>query len=165
MVVLAIAGILVAAVLPAFRGVIANNRITTHSNLLMASLNLARAESVKRNDTVAVCKSSSGTACTSTAAGWEEGWLVFADRDNDAVVDVGERIVLVQGSIDGVSIRSADTTFANALSYRADGSASDTDSFIVCPADGTTDYARKVVVTRMKPRSTVVGDLDTCPSL
>lgn len=166
MIVLAIMGILISTVIPGFRGVIDNNRITTQSNLLMASLNLARAESVKRNNTVAVCKSSSGTGCTSAAAGWEEGWLVFSDTDNDATVEVGETIVLVQGAIEGVTIRPRGGSFTNAFFYRADGSASGTDTFNVCPDDGKTAYARKVFVSRMKPRSSLydASDVnDTCP--
>jgi len=163
MIVLAIAGILISAVLPAFRGVVANNRITTQTNLLLASLNLARTESVKRNNTVAVCKSSSGTACTSAAAGWEAGWMIFSDNDNDATVDVGETIVHVQGAIDGVTIRPLTAAFSDAFFYRADGSSSDTDTFNFCPDDGTTAYARKVFVSRMKPRSSLFDDGDTCP--
>ncbi len=163
MIVLAISGILMSVVLPAYRGVIDNNRIMTQANLLITSLNLARTEAIKRNGPVTVCKSTDGSSCSFSADGWEEGWMLFSDADRDGNVDVGDFVVHSQGEIDGLTIKPSDGNFVNSILYIADGSTTNSDTFKVCPDDLNTAYARKIFVTRMKPRTSLFDDDDTCP--
>jgi type IV fimbrial biogenesis protein FimT len=70
LIVVAIAGILVAMALPSFTDIIRSNRLATATNDLLASLNLARSESIKRGKDVVVRK---------TGLNWEDGWEVFVD--------------------------------------------------------------------------------------
>lgn len=65
-----IAAVLVALATPNFFTTIRNARLTTAANDLLASLNLARSEAIKRGRDVVVRKS---------GANWEEGWEVFVD--------------------------------------------------------------------------------------
>lgn len=64
-----------AIAMPAFSSVGRSARLTSAVNEMVASLNLARSEAIKRNQRVVVCKSANATTCTTTG-GWEQGWIV-----------------------------------------------------------------------------------------
>lgn len=81
MITLAVAGILIAAAAPSFTAVINSNRLATLSNDMIASLQTARMESLRRGVPVIVCRSENGSSC-STGAQWG-GWIVFADANRD----------------------------------------------------------------------------------
>lgn len=59
------------------------SRMLAYSSSLLAHLYLARSEAIKRNARVVLCKSADGRTCNASG-GWEQGWIVFHDRDNDA---------------------------------------------------------------------------------
>jgi type IV fimbrial biogenesis protein FimT len=86
LVTIAIAAVLAGLAVPSFKELIASNRLKSHSSLLHTSLLLARSEAIKRNGRVVLCKSANGKDCTA-AGDWQQGWIVFADADNDAVRD------------------------------------------------------------------------------
>jgi type IV fimbrial biogenesis protein FimT len=76
MVTLSIAAILLAVGVPPFSRLISNNRMATQTNELVSSLNLARAEAVRRSSGVSLRTD----ATTNEFAG---GWKVFIDSDLD----------------------------------------------------------------------------------
>jgi type IV fimbrial biogenesis protein FimT len=87
LVVLTISAILVAVGVPMFNGTIASMRASEGANSLVAALDLARVEALRRGTTVSVCRTTAAdpTACNDAAAGsfvagdWASGWMVFAD--------------------------------------------------------------------------------------
>jgi len=76
--------ILLALAVPSFRELMLNNQRATQINAMMASLNLARAEAVKRGTRTVVCISDGAASpdCAANPAGWEEGWIVFVDGNS-----------------------------------------------------------------------------------
>ncbi len=83
MTVLAITGILVAIALPAFSGLIANQRGRALASDLMSSLARVRSEAVKRNtDVVLVPK----------AGGWEAGWTIPHPTDESVLLESHEKV-------------------------------------------------------------------------
>jgi len=91
-----ILAILATLLAPGFRDVIRSNRLSSAANSFLSALNLARSEAVKLNAPVVICKSDvdntpSGQAprCA-TGGGFEQGWVVFVDADNDAEIDTEE---------------------------------------------------------------------------
>ena len=66
---------------PSFRELMLNNQRASHINAMMASLNLARAEAIKRGTRTVVCISDGAAPpdCAAAPKGWEEGWIVFID--------------------------------------------------------------------------------------
>jgi type IV fimbrial biogenesis protein FimT len=114
MVTVAIIGIVAAIAVPGFREMLWNSRITSLSNELVASLNFARSESVKRGVTVTICKISAEETSTpncSTTGGWETGWLVFVDAGALGTFDTATdtRLKIMRPSSDGVTITPAST--------------------------------------------------------
>lgn len=92
MIVLAIIAVMAGTGLPAMTSTIRSVQLTTASNDLLWSLFLARSEAIKRKTRVVVCKSADGLTCAQ-AGGWQQGWLVFQDQDNDGLHDNGEAVL------------------------------------------------------------------------
>ncbi len=89
MVTLVVAAIVLTVAVPNFRELIERNRASSHTNLMVGALQLARSEAIKRgSNLVILCKSSNGTSCSSSAA-WKDGWLLFADKNADKTYSAG----------------------------------------------------------------------------
>ena len=73
MIALAIAGILLGLAVPSFQTALYNNRLTSQANQLIAALNSARSEALKRGVRVTICKSTNQQSCsTSNSAYWRK---------------------------------------------------------------------------------------------
>jgi type IV fimbrial biogenesis protein FimT len=92
MAVVAIAAILIGAAVPPLAELIRSAQLTSATNDMFADMMLARSEAIKRNSRVVLCKSADGTACV-TAGGWEQGWIVFHDINNNGVRDGAEEVL------------------------------------------------------------------------
>lgn len=73
---LTIAGILMAVAVPGLKSFVSSNRLTAQINDLIADINLARSEAIKRNTDAGVCVSSAGTSCTASG-NWSNGWRAY----------------------------------------------------------------------------------------
>lgn len=164
MITIAILAVLVAAVAPSFMEIIRMNRLQTQSNALFTSLMLARSEAVKRNYPVVVCKSADGADCTG-AGNWEQGWLVFPDKDRDNTLDADEPVIRAVGALSGGNTLRTGANYANRVTYRPDATASQADSFRLCGANAVDEEARQIVVSLTgRPRMQKGLDADkTCP--
>jgi len=90
--VLAIASVLLGSAIPSMRNVIAAIRVNAATEALVAGLQLARGESIKRNVRVVMCKSPDGSACAATGD-WDQGWIIFADADGNADRAMTEAVI------------------------------------------------------------------------
>lgn len=82
MVTLAVIGILAIIATPSMTDLINNSRATAQTEELVASLQLARAEAIRRNARVTIC---AGTAGVCSGSGTWDNWTVFG-RDKTAAV-------------------------------------------------------------------------------
>ena len=90
--VLAVIGILLSFAVPSFNALLGSSKLTAASNALLSSMHLARSEAIKRNGRVMLCKSADGRSCA-TAGGWEQGWIVFHDANDNGEHDSGELLI------------------------------------------------------------------------
>ena len=125
MVGIALVAILLVTAAPNFQGMTASSRLTSVSNDLLGSLQLARSQAIRSGSRVTVCRSTDGTQCnTDAAAGWNRGWIVFQDTTRssaDAEVDVGENIIAnINGLAEGLMVVSSAPISAY-VSFAADG--------------------------------------------
>jgi type IV fimbrial biogenesis protein FimT len=148
---LVVAGILMAIAVPSFKNVIKSTQLTTFSNDLVTTLNIARSEAVKRATEVTVCRSSNSMsadvpatpvpACTTTGTGWETGWIVFVDADDDGTRDANEVLLKVHEPLDtNITLRSG-ANVQNYLTYEARGTSNGStgltnDTFRLCDDRG-----------------------------
>ena len=152
MVVLGVAAILTTVALPGMQNLVLDNRRVAAVNELVASMQLARSESITRNARVTTCPSTDGVDCAATT--WDSGWLVFVDDDADRRVDAGETVLRTVSAHDGMQIASAE--FDSFFVYRPNGrimvndTSENNGQFTVCDRRGAT--AARVLIVDMSGR-------------
>ena len=122
LVTIGIAAVLAGLAAPSFRELIANNRLKSHISALQTSLMMARNEAINRKSRVVVCKSADQATCT-TAGGWQQGWIVFIDTDDDAAVDPGETVLQKVAALSGSFILQGTGNVGDYVSYTNIGAA------------------------------------------
>ena len=120
--VLAIGAILTLIAVPSMSGFLSNQKLSSLNAVFLSSLNLARSEAIKRNGRAVLCKSANGSTCVNSG-GWEQGWIVFHDANNNAQADPGETIVLQQAVLVSGPRLSGNAQVAHYVSFSASGSA------------------------------------------
>lgn len=89
MVVVVVIGVLAIVAVPAMTAMINNSRITGQAEELVASVQLARAEALRRNARVTLCPSTNGSTCASSTA-WAR-WIIHG-MDNTVATPVDDVI-------------------------------------------------------------------------
>lgn len=121
---LTIAGILFALAGPAMQSFVQNQRLSSHANEIIADLNYARSEAIKRGGNVSICRQGgtlTSPSCNS-AAQWEAGWVVFTDTDADSTLDAGETVLRVHETLaQNVNLRVIGSVALNSVSFANTG--------------------------------------------
>ena len=104
LVTVAVAGVLAMMAVPNMRSFVQNNRLSSASNDLLRSFNLARTEAIKHQTNVVVCASAAPTSAAPTCSyGAFNGWIVFQDTNLNwqwvAGDPIFERHVLLDTSV------------------------------------------------------------------
>ena len=84
LIVLMVAAVLAAAAVPGLDAFILNARRTADVNGFVTAVQLARGEAFKRGRPVVLCKTADGTSCGGTDVNFDDGWMVFVNRDGDS---------------------------------------------------------------------------------
>ena len=131
---LVIAAILMAVAIPSFRNASLGSQLSAAANNLLASVQLARSEAIKRNVAVTLCASANGTTCAG-GGGWEQGWVVRA---------AAEVIQSQQALPDGYLVTQAGGTVP--LNFQPIGIGATAAAFTVCRDDPDGSQERVVTV-------------------
>lgn len=131
--------LLLSLAIPSMGAMLGAQRVSSLTLSFVASLHLTRSEAIKRNGRAVMCKSADGQQCASLG-GWEQGWVVFHDINNNAQVDPGEWVAQRHGPFGpGIELRG-NAPVANYVSYSAAGTAKmlsgafQAGTFTLCPA-------------------------------
>jgi type IV fimbrial biogenesis protein FimT len=116
LVALAIMAILSVLAVPSFRDVLARRTVLVTAEALVDDLRFARTEALKRGGQVSVCSSANGLSCSQSAV-WVEGWIVFVDGGNTAVVDGSDEILRVQTRRAGMASIAGDNPANDKISF------------------------------------------------
>jgi type IV fimbrial biogenesis protein FimT len=156
--VLAIASILLGAGIPSFSGLIRSTKLTNSANDLFASLITARSEAAKRHARVALCKSADGVTCAK-AGGWEQGWIVFHDANDNGTRDATEQIISRVDPLPADMRVSGNLNVSKYISYAPTGEtqlasgAFQAGTITLCNASSGGEDARQVVLNSVgRPR-------------
>lgn len=122
--VIVVAAIMVTMAVPSFVTFVKNNRMTTQINDFVASTNMARMEAIKRSQRVVVCKSSDGNTCSTSAAGWEQGWIAFVDANANGAHDAAEDIISSHNALTDGTTLTGYTDLANPFYFNSNGTSS-----------------------------------------
>lgn len=125
---LAVAAILLSLAVPSFSTMIMNNRATADTNELLADINYARSEAVKRGSPVGICRTNNPTAgnpCTQGTS-FADGWIVYDAEDGINQPDTAADILKIHGPIDtsnnaSLGPRDDGGSTADRLVYTASG--------------------------------------------
>ena len=143
MVTIAVAAIVLSLGVPSFERLIERNQLTANINELVASLNYARSEAVRRNQRVSICHSNDASSCSGTK--FEEGWIIFTDQDQDGDRDNPADTILRVHSALPQSISLGENLSGN-LSFKPNGRADDNGRFVMCKNNDLTK-ARAIFIT------------------
>jgi type IV fimbrial biogenesis protein FimT len=121
MVVLALAGTILAIGAPSFAEFRANGRLTSMANDFLTTVAVARSEAVKRRVSVSICPSANPTAfgATCTVDDTMNGWIAFVDTNGNCARNVAVDPIVSTGRRDHES--AAGATNGDCLSFGADG--------------------------------------------
>jgi type IV fimbrial biogenesis protein FimT len=92
LVIVGLLALVTAVAVPAYESATHSMRLSSITNAFVAHLQLTRSEAIKRNARVVTCKSASRAACAA-GGGWEQGWIVFHDPNNNGALDAGEPVI------------------------------------------------------------------------
>lgn len=101
-----------------------NQRLTSHANEIIADLNLARSEAIKRASNVSICRQGGTLTSPSCNSGvrWEAGWVVFVDTNANSTIDSGDSVLRVHESLArNVSLSVVGGTTLNSVSFANTG--------------------------------------------
>ena len=172
MVVLAIAGVVLGIGIPKLSVFFQGSRMVTNTNALVAALQIAKSEAVKRQGPVTVCRSNDDqTDCVSNDDNtWEDGFIVFYDLGTKREVDGTDIILRINTGAEGddVTIRSnSDTqnedryiTFSS-RGHPKNGTALQSATYILCDDrqndDGTINSVDDGGVSKTAARGVVLN--------
>lgn len=168
MVVVALAVVLQTLAAPALSSMVNSMRLTTAVNSLFSSLLLARSEAIKRNSRVVVCKSVTGNACITTG-GWEQGWMVFHDANNNAARDAGEAILSREQALPEPFRVNGNSPLSSYVSYTPMGTTSyvsgafQAGTLTVCSESAARVEARQIVISSAGRPRTLKTVAEHCP--
>lgn len=168
LVVVALVVILQSLAAPAFSAMVNSMRMTTAVNSLLSSLMLARSEAIKRNSRAVVCKSATGDTCITTG-GWEQGWIVFHDANNNAARDADETILSREAALSQPFKFKGNDPVSSYVSFNPMGrtlytsGAFQAGRLTVCPESATRVDARQIVISSAGRPRTVKTTVAQCP--
>jgi len=148
--------LLVAA--PSMSAIINSVRLTSATNEFVAHVQMARTEAIKRNSRVVLCKSADGATCTASG-GWEQGWIVFHDANNNGLADSGEPILARQSALSGRLRATGNQNVSKYVSFSSNGAAKLVDgafqagTLTLCRQSAASNEARQIILSSVgRPR-------------
>lgn len=94
---LLVVAVIVGFGVPSFQNMARNSEMTTRTNSIIAALQVARAEAVRRGRPVSVCPSNDAQNCVA-GGNWAEGWIVFVDANSNGAAAISEILRVEEGS-------------------------------------------------------------------
>lgn len=118
-----ILALLLLAAGPSYRSWIASQQLANHAYFLAGAMNQARSEAIKTGYRVNLCKTRDRRQCATGGGGWEEGWILFVDENQDGAVGGGETVIHAEGPPgNGITVRG-NRPVADYVSYTSLGHA------------------------------------------
>jgi len=164
LVTLTIVAVIAMVGVPALRGLVMGQRMTTQINSLVHGVFLAKQSAHTRQTETVICKSPTGRRCEPNAD-WSDGWLIFNnfDRDYPARVDATEPVLAIGEAFHGGTIHANRREFV----FRAFEIRSTNGTLVFCDERGA-QFAKALIISYTgRPRIAMKrpdGSALQCPS-
>lgn len=149
---MAIVGISLGMAVPGLTGLIRDNRMSAVLNDFVTDLNLARSEAIKRGSRITLCASRDQQHCTDNGD-WSQGWIVFADPDDNGRRDSTETLLRIHPAIvDKHTSFIGNRNLRHSISYVGSGfsrrpsGAPQNGTLVLCDRRGFEAHARAIVL-------------------
>lgn len=139
---LTLVGIIASIAVPSFRDIIVSNSVSFSRDEFFTVLNYARSEAIKTGTSVTICKSNNATSCDNSLS-WNDGWLVFSDRDRDGIVDSDDRILRSVSGLEG-AVSMSHGSSADRITFNSRGMSMSGDGLITFAHSSDSKYDRTV---------------------
>lgn len=120
MVILVISTILIVGAMPALEGIRSRSALTSVTNDLLGALYLARSEAIVRARRITLCPLGPSSTCL-RGNGYQTGWLVFVDQDEDGERDEDELVLSTTGYKESALKVTGNGAVSNYVSYMPTG--------------------------------------------
>lgn len=126
MVVLSVAGIVLVYGVPSYNSFVKNGRLSGGVNQLVTAMHLSRSEASKRGVPVVLCTSTSalnaGNESCETSATWSDGWIAFADTDDNGAYNTATDVLVQSQGDQGKRLSiSASDEISQLITYLPNG--------------------------------------------
>jgi len=144
LVMVVVAVTLIGTAFPSLVSMMQSHRMQSVSDDLISDFSLARSTAITSGSWSTVCASNfSGKQCNKLASDWNNGWIVFRDRDNDGEIDAGESVISVMPAMQGqLQLLASAPRFSFEPQGSARGFAGD---LIICDAQGSVNYQGVII--------------------
>jgi type IV fimbrial biogenesis protein FimT len=90
--VIAMIAVIAALAVPSFQSLVLQNRVTATVNDLSRDIGFARTQAVAMGRSVVLCVSTDQISCT--GGSWQQGWIVWVDKDQNGTRDTDNEPLL-----------------------------------------------------------------------
>lgn len=148
---MSIVAILAVVAIPSFKTMTGQNRMVQSLNDLVADLQYARSEAIKRGRNVIVCPANQRFNNCKTTNDWSNGWIVRDPGDSSITPAITAKVLRIHEALhDGDAMteadrRSGDT--AGRIVFNRNGFSSNARTIQVCPPDNAASAARAIVIS------------------
>lgn len=157
--VVGLAAILLALGVPYLGDLLRSARLSSLTNDLLVELHLARSEAIRRGQRVVLCKAANDATCA-VSGGWDQGWLLFEDTDNNGTRDGGERVVRYRSAapagwrITGNALVSRYVSYDPVGTTKLIGGGFQAGTLTICAVSASAAPARQIVINSTgRPRT------------
>ena len=158
MVAVAVLAIMLAIGMPAFGGLVDNQRMDSSVDTLLRSIHFTRSEAIRRNRHVTMAPDDGR---------WDAGWVIFVDENDDGVHDPGEPL-LREERLGGIIPIQANTNIATYVRYNRQGESEllnggfQSGTFSFCP-NRAGAKGRQLIINRVGRARVQQAEVTGCP--
>jgi type IV fimbrial biogenesis protein FimT len=158
LVTVSVLAVLMTVAVPSFNNAVLGNKLSGFANSFVASAQLARSEAIKRNASVTMCRSADGTTCASSG-GWQQGWIVFNDKNANSSLDSDETRIQYQQAL------ATDFSFTGgiySIVFQSSGLSASSGSLVLCRNSPVGSQERTLTVSTTGRVTVATTTTGTC---
>ncbi len=148
---MSIVAILAVVAIPSFKTMTGQNRMVQSLNDLVADLQYARSEAIKRGRDVIVCPANRHFNNCRNSSDWSNGWIVRDPGDSSVTPAISAKVLRIHEALqDGDSMMETDRRSGDAagrIAFNRNGFSSNARTIQICPPDNSASAARAVVIS------------------